>query len=341
MNFFSRTESREINEPKLNPVVNRPSSSQYARATHLAVVEACISLIANCFMQSTIQPEAVSGALKRDMLANLIRFMLSRGESLAVIEVDDNGKILLNQSTSWDVQGQTLDPNKWIYQVQISYPSGGKTIRTSGDGVIHLRYSSQPESPYIGLSPLYFMQETAGLIYSLDRKFDEEAQTSTGQIVSLTMDATTPQSQIDYDEHYKRLSQMQGGIFIERQNRERGSYQSFAGRQRIGPEFSDNMIQLRDRLEANIASAFGIPIELLIADGEGTATREAFRRFILTTVQPLAIKVEEELSIKLEQQVELSFEALRSADLQGIGRAIKNLVDSGIPLEEALKQAGL
>ena len=204
-----------------------------------------------------------------------------------------------------------------------------------------MKYSTVSEANFQGLSPLYQAQQTAGLLYELDRRIDEEAQTSTGQILSFTMDSSEPDNLKNYQDHYKFLQKLKGGLFVERQNRERGSRQSFVGRTRLGPEFNNSIVDLRDRLEANIAAVFNVPIELLIADGEGTATREAFRRFILTTVQPLAIRAAEEFSEKLEDNIEFKFEQLRSADLQGIGRAIKSLVASGLSLDKAIEMSGI
>ena len=335
---FKKPESRQEFPTDWTTATNSSSSYQYARAKRLAVVESCVNLISNCFRQATMTPNAYK--ISQDLLGNLVHTMLTRGESLALIEVVD-GKIQLQQSTSWNVSGDTLNPNKWMYQCELAFPSGGKAIRTSGDGVVHLRYYTQPESPYMGMSPLYLAQQTAGMLYSLESRFDEETQASNGQIVSITLDSGDVETQEQFDKHYGFLTRMRGGTFVESQNRERGGKQNFAGRVRIGAEYHQNMLTLRDKLHADIASAFGVPIELLIADGEGTATREAFRRFVLTTIQPMATKIEEELSLKLDTNVSLSFEALRSADLQGIGRGIKALVDSGMSLDEALSQVGL
>ena len=323
-----------------NPVVNSSSSHNHAQASRIAVVEACINLITNCFRQSTIEPASVVSTLRKEVLASMIRRMLTQGESLAVMDMND-GKLVAYQSVGWDLSGNDSDPNKWKYQAEVATPSGSKTITTTGAGVIHFRYVSEPENPYIGYSPLYLMQKTAGTMYEIDSRFDEESQTSVGQILSMTQESEKTDTQDDWLHHYQYLNQMKGGIFVERQNRERGSMQSFAGRTRVGPEFSLNQVYLRDRLHADIASAFGVPVELLIADGEGTATREAFRRFVLTCIQPLASNLSEELSMKLDVSVRFSFESLRSADLQGIARAIKALTDSGETLEDALKLAGI
>ena len=323
-----------------SPVVNESSSHNHAQASRIAVVEACINLIANCFKQSTISAGIYTRALKKDLLSSMIRRMLDSGESLAVMEMEDN-QLTLNQAVGWNVTGNVSNPSKWKYQVEVATPSGGRTITTSGLGVIHFRYVSEPENPYRGFSPLYLMQKTAGTLFEIDSRFDEEAQTSTGQILSMTMEANAEDTQEDWLHHYRYLSRMKGGIFVERQNRERGSQMNFAGRTRVGPEFALNQVYLRDRLNADIAAAFGVPIELLIADGEGTATREAFRRFVLTTIQPLASMLAEELSLKLDASVAFSFDSLRSSDLQGIARAIKALVDSGKSLDEAMALAGL
>ena len=323
-----------------NPVVNTSSSHQHARASRIAVVEACINLITNCFRQSSLEPVSAEQVVKKELLASLIRRMLTTGESLAVMELKD-GNLSLNQSVGWNITGNTSDPNQWQYQCQIATPSGGKTITTTGAGVIHFRYCTEPENPYQGFSPLFLMQKSAGTMYELDSRFDEEAQTSVGQILSMTTEADKVDSQDEWLHHYQYLSQMRGGIFVERQNRERGSMQSFAGRTRVGPEFALNQIYLRDRLHADISAAFAIPVELLIADGEGTGSREAFRRFVLTCIQPMASNLAEELSMKLDMPVSFSFEALRSADLQGIARGIKALTDAGLSIEEAKAMAGL
>ena len=59
------------------------------------------------------------------------------------------------------------------------------------------------------------------------------------------------------------------------------------------------------------------------------------------TVEPLARAVEAEFAAKLEMQVRLDFGALFAADLAGRGRALKQMVDSGVSLDDALATAGL
>ena len=75
--------------------------------------------------------------------------------------------------------------------------------------------------------------------------------------------------------------------------------------------------------------------------GEGTAQREAFRRFLHATVQPLARLVERELTEKLDAPITLNFDGLFAADLSGRARAFQSMVGGGMELAKAAALAGL
>ncbi len=66
-----------------------------------------------------------------------------------------------------------------------------------------------------------------------------------------------------------------------------------------------------------------------------------FRRYTATAAAYLGQIVEAEASAKLDAPVTLTFERLRGADVQGLGRALKSLVESGATYEDALVQVGL
>lgn len=63
-----------------------------------------------------------------------------------------------------------------------------------------------------------------------------------------------------------------------------------------------------------IMAAAGVPVELL-RQGDGAGMRESFRRFVLTTLQPIGNLIAAEASRKLERDVSVSFERLRGADV--------------------------
>ena len=86
----------------------------------------------------------------------------------------------------------------------------------------------------------------------------------------------------------------------------------------------------RDTFEAVLA-ATGTPPSLFV-DADGTAQREAVRRWHLGTVLPLA-RI-------LEAEVRLTFDAY-PLDLAGRAQAFQKLVVGGVPVSEALATAGL
>ena len=74
---------------------------------------------------------------------------------------------------------------------------------------------------------------------------------------------------------------------------------------------------------------------LFVDNADGTAQREAIRRWHLGTVLPLARLLEHELTAKLETEVRLKFDAY-PIDLAGRAQAFQKLVAGGVAVTEAL-----
>ena len=80
---------------------------------------------------------------------------------------------------------------------------------------------------------------------------------------------------------------------------------------------------------------------LFSSDSGDSGQREGFRRFLHTTLQPLAKQVEAELSEKLDGDVKLDLSATFASDLSGRSRAFASMVNGGMSLEKAAGLAGL
>ena len=74
----------------------------------LCAVEACVSLISNCFALASFKP-SVPGLPNSEQLTEAVRAMLLRGESLWYISVK-KGEARLVQSSAWDISGDGYDP---------------------------------------------------------------------------------------------------------------------------------------------------------------------------------------------------------------------------------------
>lgn len=84
----------------------------------------------------------------------------------------------------------------------------------------------------------------------------------------------------------------------------------------------------------------GVPVELAEL-GQGTAAREAWRRFLHATVDPLGKLIAEELSEKFEFPVSLNFDTLMASDISGRARAFQSMVGGGMDITKAAALSGL
>ena len=98
---------------------------------------------------------------------------------------------------------------------------------------------------------------------------------------------------------------------------------------------------LRDSVGRHVLAACGVPVELT-ETGQGTASREAYRRFLHSSVMPVADLVTQELREKLDSpDLRLSFDRLMASDISGKARAFQSLVAAGMDVDRAARLAGL
>ena len=84
---------------------------------------------------------------------------------------------------------------------------------------------------------------------------------------------------------------------------------------RVGPEIPQANILFRDQTALGIIGALGVPPQLL--GGDSGSMREGYRQLQTIEVMPLARLAEEELSLKLETEIRLNFDALSAIDING------------------------
>ncbi len=109
---------------------------------------------------------------------------------------------------------------------------------------------------------------------------------------------------------------------------------------RIGANPPTALVSLHTAAASEVLGACGVPVSLFTSDNS-QGQREAFRRFLHSTVQPLGALVAGELSAKLEADVTLGFDRLFAADLSGRARAFQSMVGGGMDPGKAAGLAGL
>ena len=92
----------------------------------------------------------------------------------------------------------------------------------------------------------------------------------------------------------------------------------------------------------SILSACGVPPSLAMPNSDGTAQREAWRRFLFSTISPVARIVAAELAVKLDTPaLRFAFDDLYASDLTGRARAYSSMVSAEMDKERAARLAGL
>ena len=111
---------------------------------------------------------------------------------------------------------------------------------------------------------------------------------------------------------------------------------------RLGANPPDALVDLSDKASLAVLAACGIPPKLMSGQGQGTAAREAFRRFLHSTVTPLLSSMAAEAEVKLDTPgLKFDSAGLFAADVAGRARAFQSLVGGGMDVERAAGLSGL
>ena len=305
----------------------------------LAAVEIAAGMIGRAFATATPEPlDARSRALTPETLARIGRALVLRGEWLGSIELNEGGVYLLPAS-SWDVSGRA-DPATWRYRVNLPAPSGTYSVLREASSVVHVRINAPEEAPWLGVSPIRKAGLSVQLAASIERTLSGESRIQSARLAPLPS-----ADRKDRDRFARRLAA--GGIVATQtavSHHLSPGGQEPASRwapQVIRADPADSMVALRSDAARDVLGACGIPPELS-AVATGTGAREAWRRFLWGTVNPLARQVAAELALKLDMpQLILRFDDLGASDLTGRARAYSSMVRAGMPPAEAAALTGL
>ena len=84
----------------------------------------------------------------------------------------------------------------------------------------------------------------------------------------------------------------------------------------------------------------GVPVSL-VTDADGTSQREAWRRFVMGSVEPLLAILAVEAEAKLEIRVGFDLSKLWAHDLAGRASSFKAMVTAGMDVAKAAALTGL
>ena len=300
-------------------------------------VQSAAGLWARCLSVAAAEPELE--AVTPDVLGGIGFDLAVVGEHVSVVQVDGSGRVSLLRASSWNIAGGP-DPRSWIYDVSLSTPTGTHTRVVPADGVVHVRYLPDNRTPWRGVAPWKRAPTLSKLAAEVEAALVREVRLPTKIIIPMPqgggIDTNTLRSDFQNQDYQVAFPTTTAAGF--------GAGRSSAPLTdwkvtRLKSEPDESLVGLCKDVPGQIGVLYGIPNVLTSGAGSETQTREAFRRFVLTAIEPLALIVSRELTRVFEVPIKLDLSELAHADIAGRARAFKALVGSGMPAADAAEFA--
>ena len=302
----------------------------------LATIEAVVGLWERSLASAT------STTITRRQLAIIGRGLLLSGESVWPVRA---GSLGFSPASTWEVSGTGDSPRQWRYRLHIQAPNGQRSVSRSGADVCHFRIGTTATRPWEGCSPLVSAGLTVSALRKLETSILHESGGPTGQLLPVPASGETEDGQTDQNDVLAGdLACLRGKVGLLETSA--GGYDT--GRAgapardwrpiRIGPTFGDHESAVRQQLEDSIISAAGVPHVLLT--GQSGDTRESWRQFVFSTIRPLADLIAEEAT-RAGVTTTIDTSALAATDVAARARAVRQLVEAKVPIDEARAVAGI
>ena len=294
-------------------------------------VQSASGLWARCLSVATSDLEAVTP----DLLGAIGFDLGIVGEHVSVLQVDGSGRVSLLRAASWNISGGA-DPATWMYDVSLSSPTGTHTRVVPADGVLHVRYLPDNRTPWRGVAPWKRAPSLSKLTAEVEAALVREVRLPTKIIIPMpqgaNIDTNTLRSDFQNpDFQVASPTTVAAGFGAGRSSAPLTDWKVT----RLKSEPEESLVGLCKDVPGQIGVLYGIPNVLTSGSGSETQTREAFRRFVLTAIEPVALIVSRELTRVFEVPVELDLSELAHADIAGRARAFKALTAAGMSPSDA------
>ena len=333
--FLNRPETRaSYTDAIVQALLREATGGTTASVSSLGVTEACAGLWGRSFASAKVSPSnAVTDALTPRILETIGRRMLLDGQTVFEIRVED-GAVRLVEASTWHIDSSR---DEWFYRADFATPERTYTRALTADRVLHPRIGASSGRPWQGQSPI--PSATAKLAAVLETKLTEEVSGPVGSVLPLPIEGSLSALQADINKLAGKtvIVESSSGGYGDKEAAPKSDWQA----RRIGANPPQTMIGLRRDVEASILAACGCPGSL-IERSDGTLSREEMRRFLHSTISPVARIVAGELAVKLDVPgLSFDFAALFASDLSGRARAFQSLVGGGMDITKAAALAGL
>ena len=325
-------------------LIEAQAAGTAADASSTAAVEAASGALSRAFASAEVQAEGwARDAVTPEFLKQVGRDLI-RGDSMHVIDMDNQGRVSLLPCSSWHFEGNA-HPDTWTVRATYYGPSTSTTRHLPYAGVVFVRWGSTPGQPYVGTGPLSWAHTTARLQAEVERSLADEAGGPLAQLLAIPQDGGDDSEDDPLKELKADIRTARGkALLVETVAAGWGEGRAAAPMadwksSRLGPNFPQSMATVQEKAFIAVLAATGTPPSLF-TDSDGTSQREAVRRWHMNTVMPLARLLEHELTMKLETPVRLKFDTY-ALDMVSRATVVDKLVRAGVSTAVALSAVGL
>ena len=311
----------------------------------IAALEAAVALYSRAFAAATLTPAEAGAALTPAVLALVARNLIRRGEDFHRVYVR-GGRVVIEPCGFAYAHGNGPDPMSWTYNVTLYGPTDSRHEWVPAASVLHTRYSVDSSRPWFGQGPMHWAHRTGTLAGALETRLGEEAGGPVGHVIPVPQDGgdggdDDPLASLKAD-----MAAAKGRTLLAETTAAGWGDGKVAAPmadyrpQRFGASPPDSLPSLRTEAGMSVLSACGVPVSL-VTDADGTSQREAWRRFVMGSVEPLLAIVGEEIERKLDTRVSFDLSRLWAHDLAGRASSFKAMVTAGMDIERAAALSGL
>ena len=313
-----------------------------------AALESAAGLYGRCLAAATVRNAAgdIVDALSPAVLSQIGRELIRRGESTWLLRTP-GGRLALDPVAYATLTGAGPDPLSWFYRLHLYGPTDSTNISRGAAGVLHVRLAFDSSRPWQGIPPWSWASSTGRAIANLERLVADEAGAPFGYLLATPAapgdGADDPTAGLRAD-----LGRAKGKTLVIEDpagwdlDQPAGARRGGFTVTRFGANPPANLDALRTETGRDVLAACGVPPTLFVANSDGTAQREAFRRFMHASLRPVARLIEAEARRKLDSpELVLDLSELWAADVAGRARSFGQLVKAGVHPEDAAENTGV
>ena len=275
--------------------VLQQASIKAADAGATAGVECASGALSRAFGSAeVIGPGWVQDAVTPVFLSQVGRDLVRVGSSIHILDMDMTGEMMMIPGGHWTPSGG-VRPDTWFFRVQTSGPTSTETRIVPYSGVVLVHWGTSAAAAYRGIGPTSWASLTAKLSAEVERSLGDE---SAGPVTHFLTSPISPGAEGDDDNDplapiKKTISKARGAATVVQSTSNNYDQGGMAPQRdfdptRLGPDFEQPLVSMQEKAFSAVLAACGCPPGMFEAGADGTAQREALRRWHLNTVMPLA-----------------------------------------------------